>query len=249
MTLRIGIDVGGTNTDAVVVDEDGRVLSSTKSATTADPFDGILESLSKVLVGIDRSRISQAMLGTTHPANAVIQRRDLDRVGALRLAAPATLGVRPGAAWPADLHSSIIGPVEIIRGGNEYDGTEISPLDENAVRAFAGEAAGQVKAIAVSAPFSPASHDHELRAAEILEEELGTTIAVSLSHQVGALGLLERENATILNASLLGVARKVVSGFHTALAKSMISAEAFLIQNDGTLMSAEEGAKFPVLTL
>lgn len=249
MNLRIGIDVGGTNTDAVVVDESGRVVSATKSATTPEPFDGIRESLTKVLDGVEPADIAQAMLGTTHPANAVIQRRDLERVGALRLAAPASLGVRPGAAWPADLHAAIIGPTSIIRGGNEYDGGEISPLDEDAVRAFAAECADDVAAISVSAPFSPASPDHELRAAEILAGELGSEFPVSLSHKVGALGLLERENATILNASLLGVAQKVVSGFHAALAENGLDVEAFLTQNDGTLMSAEEAVRFPVLTL
>lgn len=248
--LRIGIDVGGTNTDAVVVDAGGAVISATKAATTPDPFDGIRAALEQVLEGIDRDRIGQAMLGTTHPANAVIQRRGLQRVGVLRLAAPATIGVRPGAAWPTDLHTAIMGPTAIIRGGNNYDGSEIAPLDEAAVRAFAAEAAAaNVSAIAVSAPFSPASHEHELRAGEILEQELGSSVAISLSHRVGALGLLERENATILNASLLHVARAVVSGFDAALAQHSLNVEAFLTQNDGTLMSAEEAAQLPVLSL
>ncbi len=68
--LRIGIDVGGTNTDAVVVDEQGEIIAATKAATTLDPFDGIREAMSKVLVGVEKSEITQAMLGTTHPANA-----------------------------------------------------------------------------------------------------------------------------------------------------------------------------------
>jgi N-methylhydantoinase A/oxoprolinase/acetone carboxylase beta subunit len=249
MTLKIGIDVGGTNTDAVVVDADGKVLAATKSATTPDPFDGIRESLSKVIADVDRDQISQAMLGTTHPANAIIQRRDLERVGVLRLAAPASLGVRPGVSWPRDLLNTIMGPAEIIRGGNEFDGTEISPLDEDAVRRFAEKCAGNVAAVAVSAPFSPATYDHEQRAAAILMEELGEDFAVSMSHRVGALGLLERENATILNASLLGVARNVVNGFHAALAENGLSVDAFLTQNDGTLMTADEAVRFPVLTL
>ncbi len=247
--LRIGIDVGGTNTDAVVVDAAGAVISATKAATTPDPFDGIRAALDQVLEGIDRDRIGQAMLGTTHPANAVIQRRGLQRVGVLRLAAPATMGVRPGVAWPEDLHAAIMGPTAIIRGGNNYDGSEISPLDEDAVRAFAAEAAGKVAAIAVSAPFSPASRDHELRAGEILEKELGSSMAISLSHRVGTLGLLERENATILNASLLQVARAVVSGFGAALMQHGLEVESFLTQNDGTLMSAEEAVQLPVLSL
>ncbi|KUF06692.1 hydantoinase/oxoprolinase family protein [Leucobacter sp. G161] len=247
--LRIGIDVGGTNTDAVVVDADGNVLASTKAATTLDPFDGIRMALAQVLEGIDKGRIGQAMLGTTHPANAVIQRRGLQRVGALRLAAPASIGVRPGAAWPKDLAQTILGPTQIIRGGNNYDGSEISPLDEDAVRAFAAEASGVVDTIALSAPFSPASRDHELRAEQILFEELGDAVAVSLSHRVGALGLLERENATILNASLLDVARGVVSGFKAALAEQALDVESYITQNDGTLMSEEDAMRLPVLSL
>ena len=249
MSLKIGIDVGGTNTDAVVVNARGEVIAATKSATTPDPFDGIRESLSKVIAHIDRAQITQAMLGTTHPVNAIIQRRDLERVGVLRLAAPSTLGVRPGASWPRDLLDKILGPAEIVRGGNEFDGSEISPLDEDAVRRFAAACADSVSAIAISAPFSPATFSHEERAAGIIAEELGPDFPISLSHQVGALGLLERENATVLNASLLGVARTVVNGFHVALVENGLQVESYLTQNDGTLMTAEEAVRFPVLTL
>lgn len=249
MSLRVGIDVGGTNTDAAIVDDNGKVIAATKSATTPDPFDGIQESLRKVVEQVESSQINQAMLGTTHPANAIIERKDLEKVGVLRLAAPASMGVRPGAAWPKDLHKAIIHDSAIVRGGNEYDGGEISPLDEDAVRRFAAESGRDIAAIAISAPFSPASHDHELRAAAIIAEELGDDFPVSLSHQVGALGLLERENATILNSSLLGVARNVVAGFHSALADNGLEVDSFLTQNDGTLMSSDEAIRFPVLTL
>ncbi|QOT19925.1 hydantoinase/oxoprolinase N-terminal domain-containing protein [Paenarthrobacter sp. YJN-5] len=249
MSYKIGIDVGGTNTDAVVVDDAGKVLASTKSATTPDPFDGIRESLSKVIATVDKRQITQAMLGTTHPANAIIERRGLERVGVLRLAAPASLGIRPGAAWPSDLIDKIIGPSEIVHGGNEFDGSEIAPLDEDAIRRFAASCAGNVAAISVAGAFAPANFEHEKRAAQILAEELGSDFPVSLSHEVGALGLLERENATILNSSLLGVARHVVQGFHAALQDNGLEVDSYLTQNDGTLMSDEDAVRFPVLTL
>jgi N-methylhydantoinase A/oxoprolinase/acetone carboxylase beta subunit len=247
--LRIGIDVGGTNTDAVVVDEAGQVLVAKKSATTPDPFDGIRNVMEQVLVGVDTTQVTQAMLGTTHPANAIIQRRDLGKVGVLRLAAPSSLAIRPGAAWPQDLHKTVIGPSAIVGGGFEFDGAEIAPLDEDAIRRFAGSFADDVGAVAVSCAFAPASYDHELRAAEILAEELGKNFAVSLSHEVGSIGLLERENATVLNASLLGVARRVVEGFQAALQQHGLSVDSFLTQNDGTLMTAEEAVRFPILTV
>ena len=157
--LKIGIDVGGTNTDAVIVDESGEVVASAKAATTLDPSDGIANALSEVIKGIDKSKINQAMLGTTHPANAIIQRRNLQSVGVLRLAAPSSLAIRPGAAWPTDLHSSVIGPIAIVGGGYEYDGSEIAPLEESAIRDFAKKCAGKVSAIAVSCAFAPANYD------------------------------------------------------------------------------------------
>ena len=175
--LRLGVDVGGTNTDAVVVDEAGAVLVSHKVPTTPDPMDGIRAAMQSVLPEVDRASIRQVMLGTTHPANAIIQRRGLDRIGILRVAAPSSYAVRPGAAWPAELLAAILGPTAIIHGGFEYDGREIAPLDEDAVRRFAAECAGKVTAIAVSSPFSPASYSHEDRTAEILTEELGEGVA------------------------------------------------------------------------
>ena len=66
---------------------------------------------------------------------------------------------------------------------------------------------------------------------------------------MGSLGLLERENATILNAALLSVASSVVNGFEEALAAHDLSIDAYLTQNDGTLLTAVEAGRFPVLTL
>ena len=248
--LRLGVDVGGTNTDAVVVDGAGRIVAETKTATTPEPIDGIVAAMTAVIDQLDdATQLGKAMLGTTHPTNAIIRRRDLDRVGVLRLAAPSSLGVRPSANWPEDLRDFVIGRSEITEGGFEYDGSPIAALDENAIRRFANSCAGDVSAIAVSCAFSPACTDHELRAAELISEECGNDMPVSLSHTVGSLGLLERENATILNASLLTVARQVVNGFRGTLMGLGLDVESFLTQNDGTLMTVEEADRYPVLTL
>ena len=249
-SLRLGVDVGGTNTDAVVVDAAGTVLAATKAATTPEPTGGIQAAVAAVLAQVDDpAALGKAMLGTTHPTNAIIRRQDLDRVGVLRLAAPSSLGVRPSAAWPEDLRDIVIGRSEIVSGGFEYDGTPIADLDEDAIRRFGASCVQEAAAVAVSCAFSPASTDHELRAAELLSEECGPDFPVSLSHTVGSLGLLERENATILNASLLTVAKRVVAGFRSTLADAGLEVESFLTQNDGTLMAVDEADKYPVLTV
>ncbi len=83
---RIGIDVGGTNTDAVIMQE-GKILTGVKSATTADVMSGVVESLVKALenTGINKSDVSGVMIGTTHFTNAVVERRHLSRTAAVRL--------------------------------------------------------------------------------------------------------------------------------------------------------------------
>lgn len=86
---KLGIDVGGTNTDAVLIDEDLRVAASVKQHTTKDVYTGILAAVRTVLKesGVDRSQIGQAMLGTTQCTNAIVERKGLASIGILRIGA------------------------------------------------------------------------------------------------------------------------------------------------------------------
>jgi N-methylhydantoinase A/oxoprolinase/acetone carboxylase beta subunit len=118
-SVRVGIDVGGTNTDAVAIDDAGAVVARVKEPTTADPTDGIVAALR--VVAADRA-VDRVALGTTHAVNAIVQRRGLRRVAVLRLGAPGTLAVPPCTGWPADLVAAILGPVLVARGGVEVDG-------------------------------------------------------------------------------------------------------------------------------
>ena len=90
--LRVGIDVGGTNTDAVAVDRAGVVQARIKAPTTADPTEGIVAALRAVTADREVDRVA---LGTTHAINAIVQRRGLRRVAVLRIGAPGTLAVPP----------------------------------------------------------------------------------------------------------------------------------------------------------
>jgi len=247
---RLGIDVGGTNTDAVVMDAQDHLLASAKVATTNDVTGGIRAAIAAVTeqLGVGRSRITHAMLGTTHSTNAVLERRDLRRVATIRIGAPATLSVRPLFGWPEDLRQVISAGETIVEGGFEFDGRPIVPLDTDAIARFATSMAGVADAIAVVSVFAPVSAEHELRAQEIIATELGD-VHVSMSHQVGQLGLLERENATVLNAALTGVARHVAQAFTRALADHALEPITFFAQNDGTLMALSYAERFPVLTI
>lgn len=102
---RIGIDVGGTNTDAVILDEKNQVIAETKQATTKDIYSGILAALKEVLTlsQINRAEVKQAMLGTTQCTNAIVERKNLAQTAILRIGAPATVAVPPMVDWAEDL--------------------------------------------------------------------------------------------------------------------------------------------------
>ena len=95
--------------------------------------------------------------------------------------------------------------------------------------------------------FSPLTAKHELRAAEVLAE-IGPQASITLSHQLGRIDLLERENVTLLNACLADLGRHVIGAFREALGAVGIHAPFYLTQNDGTVMLAKVAAHFPVFS-
>jgi N-methylhydantoinase A/oxoprolinase/acetone carboxylase beta subunit len=246
---KIGIDVGGTNTDAVLI-ENQRVAASVKATTTEDVTTGIVRALA-ALVAKDpclADGVDAVMIGTTHFTNAVVERKHLSRVAAVRIGAPASSSLAPFVDWPEDLAGLVRGEVFSLEGGHEYDGRPIVPFDERGMR----EAARRIRAsglssVAVASVFSPLKGDCEERAREILEEEC-EGVDVTLSKDIGRIGLLGRENATLLNAAILSLARKTTRSFVSALKESGIEAPLYLTQNDGAIVRAEIGEKFPVFS-
>ncbi len=248
--LRLGIDVGGTNTDAVVLDQEDRLIAKVKVPSTADVTGGVTAAIDAILADptVDKRRVAHVMLGTTHATNAVIQRRGLQRVAVLRIGGPATYAVRPLYSWPEDLRKAVSVGERIVEGGMEFDGQEIAPFDRSSVAEFLASVADEADAVAITSVFAPISACHELLAEELVRREIGN-VHVSLSHEIGSLGLLERENATVLNAALVGVARDVAAGLRAALAAHNLRPVTFFAQNDGTLMGLDYALRYPVLTI
>jgi N-methylhydantoinase A/oxoprolinase/acetone carboxylase beta subunit len=246
MRRRIGIDVGGTNTDAVLL-EDSLVRASVKTPTTPDVTGGITRALAGLIERAPGAREADAvMIGTTHFTNAVVQRRDLGRVAAVRIGLPSGASLPPFVDWPEDLAALVRGEVVMLEGGHEFDGRPLVPFDARGMREAARRirAAG-IRSVAVAAVFSPLNASGEEEAAAILAEEC-PDVAVTLSHRLGRIGLLERENAALLNACLIELARRTTRAFTDALRSSGIRAPLYLTQNDGTVMRAEVAESFPV---
>lgn len=244
---RIGIDVGGTNTDAVLIDGQ-QVVLATKTFTTEDVTSGVRSALTEIVTkaGPAAAGVEAVMIGTTHYTNAVVERRKLDPVAALRISLPASASLPPFCDWPPELAAKVNRGVYLVRGGHEYDGRELVPLDENAV-AEAARAIRRdgVNRVAVSATFSPLTAAMEMRALEILRQE-HPEAHVTLSSALGRIGLLKRENVALMNASLIGLAKEITEAFKQAVAQSGLNAELYITQNDGTVARAEAARDFPV---
>ena len=262
----IGVDVGGTNTDAVLLN--GQQLAGVaKVPTTADITSGIVGAIEELLRQSPAAGIDAVMVGTTHFTNALLERRNLAPTTVMRLCLPATQLLPPLVDWPDQLRTAIGLPSHtvpshavpahavpedaayMVAGGNEFDGREISSLDRDSVRRAARDMAGRgYRAVAVCGVFSPVDPRHETEAAALIEEA-APQLRVCLSHENGRMGLLERENAATLNACLGEVAHHAVQGIAGALKQLGIDAPLFMSQNDGTLMDTDFAARFPVLTI
>ena len=247
MTQRIGIDVGGTNTDAVLI-AGNDIVARIKTPTTRDITSGVLAAMNALVQNRTTAQnISAVMIGTTHFVNAVVQRDGLSPVAAMRIALPAAAQVRPFADWPEDLRRHVEGPVFQIRGGHEVDGSPIVPLDHEAIaQAARAIRASGISAVGVTAAFSPLTAAAEIEAERIIRD-IAPEVLVTCSHRLGRIGLLARENVTLLNASLQDLARRTIEGFQQARLASGIAAPLFITQNDGTMVRAEHATAYPVL--
>jgi len=247
---RIGIDVGGTNTDAVLMNGDA-VVHAVKAATSADVMAGVLAVLRQVISGsgVRAADLRAVMIGTTHFTNAIVERRSLSRVGVIRLALPATQSLPPLSGWPQDIAAALQVDSHIVGGGFEFDGREIGQVVAAEIHAAAESFADKrIDHIAISGVFSLINDAQERQAAALVREVLPLA-RITLSSEVGRVGLLERENAAILNAALGNLGQSIMTAFTSAVAQAGIDAPFFITQNDGTLMDAERAARFPILTV
>ena len=247
--FRIGVDVGGTNTDAVVMQGE-TILSGVKSPTTEDVMSGVVDAVERAIAqaAIDKAGVKAVMIGTTHFTNAVVERRHLARTAAVRLCLPAAQCLPPMVDWPDDIREAVGGQYWMAKGGHEFDGRSISELDMAELDTIAkeiGEAG--IDTVAITSVFSPVSDTMERAAMQRLAERL-PGVAFTLSSEIGRLGILERENAAIMNASLRALSERTVEAFGRALHKVGLDCAYYITQNDGTLMGREFVQSYPVLT-
>ena len=247
--IRIGVDVGGTNTDAVVM-KGKKFLGGAKSPTTSDILTGVENAIKSALSESNTSSddVDVLIIGTTHFVNALVQRTKLAQTGVIRMCLPSGSSILPFADWPNSLISGMKGAYKLIKGGYEMTGDEISQLDHDELISAARELRDMgCNQIAISSVFATVRGDMEQEALEILTKEM-PDLSITLSKSIGGMGLLERENAAIINASLRPLAAEVIDSFKLLKKSLDLSCPMFFTRNDGTLIEAKEVVELPVLT-
>lgn len=262
-TVRVGVDVGGTNTDAVAIDvalaangdPHRGVLTYKKTPTTPDATSGIETAVRAVLAagsGIRPERIASVTVGTTHFINSVVERdaRRLRKVAVIRLSRSFLREVPPFADFPEDLAAILNGYCGIVDGGLHIDGSMEAPVQEQQVVTECDKIRKLgLTAVVVAGVFSPIDEtfNQESRVRDIILREL-PGVDVVCSHEVANIGFLERENAAILNASILKYARQTITRFRLAMQRLKLSCPLFITQNDGTILDAGSAARIPIKT-
>jgi N-methylhydantoinase A/oxoprolinase/acetone carboxylase beta subunit len=241
----IGLDTGGTFTDAVALDGERRVIASAKALTTHwDLSVGLGEAvrgvLGKLPAGLRRERISLVSVSTTLATNAVIESR-FSPICTVLIGFDDQMLERSGLKRAG-------GVLVRVRGGHEATGEESEPLEESAIDAAVPEFALQVEAFAVAAMFSVRNPSHERRARERIRAlcDKPVTCSFELSSQLDAP---KRALTAALNARLTPQIRHLLEALAEVLRREAVSAPVMVVRGDGTLIRAEVALEYPVETV
>lgn len=250
MKTIIGIDIGGTNTDGVLIDENKKIIKHSKVNTSDDIASGFEKCLINLLSDNKNLEVTSIIVGTTHATNAILRCIDLYKVGVIRLAGQYPISPPPCFDWPDELSKAVLGGYATIAGGYECSGEPIKELNIVELQKKVKELLKLgVESIAVTGVFSPMNHSQELEVEKIIKIIVGPTIPISLSHKISGVGYLERENSTILNAALKKVMKKGFNKLKMVLKKLNITSSLYITQNNGSRIDLNEAIEYPILTL
>ncbi|MEM7319004.1 MAG: hydantoinase/oxoprolinase family protein, partial [Pseudomonadota bacterium] len=244
MVLALGIDTGGTYTDAVLIRDEEQVIASAKSLTTRhDLAIGISNAVAAVLhsAAIDPVDVSIASLSTTLATNALVEGQG-GRVGLIYI------GFKEADLDRHGLRDALKGdPVIVLQGGHTHAGSEAQPLDLNRLTAFL-TANTDVSGFAIAGQFATRNPAHELAAAKCVSDHTGRP--VTCSHHLSArLNGPKRAVTAVLNARLIGMIDALIGRAQDGLVDMGVTAPLMVVRGDGALMSATEARARPIETI
>lgn len=246
MALRLGVDTGGTYTDAVILDQEAlRVLGHAKALTTrGDLALGIGRAIDAALAaaGVTAAEIGLVSLSTTLATNALVE-------GQGARVALVAIGFDAADLDRAGLAEAMRGdPVIPVVGGHDPAGAELAPFDPGAMLAALAPLSGQIAGVAVAARFATRNPAHERAARDAIRAATG--LSVTCSHDLSAgLNGPRRALTAVLNARLTPLIDGLVAACLAYLARAGIDAPLMVVRGDGSLMAADLVRDRPIETI
>ena len=245
MAILLGVDTGGTYTDAVLLQDEETVIASAKSLTTRhDLAIGVGNAVRAVLTEADvaPADVALASLSTTLATNALVEGQG-GRVALIYI------GFREKDLAAHGLADALKGdPYVVLEGGHDHAGGEAKPLDEVALRAFLQLHKDQVSGFAVAGQFATRNPAHELRAMAMVAEI--TRRPVSASHQLSAkLNGPKRALTAVLNARLIGMIDRLIGRAEDTLVDLGVTAPLMVVRGDGALIASVQARERPIETI
>ena len=248
---RLGIHIGGTTIDYAVVDNQAQIIAWHKLVVTTNIESSIIHGLKELLTqtNLKTEHCSSIHLGTTLALNSLLELRNLSRVGLMRLAGHHP-DLPPAYHWPKLQRETILAGYVTVPGGREYNNKPISLLNKKSIiDGFKQLEDKGMQSLGIIGVFAPLYPEEECRAQEIIQDYLGHPYPITLSHQLSGLGFIDRENSTLINATLKQVMRAGFEYLTHKLKTLGFHGDCFITQNNGTLFTLNESIEFPVRTL
>lgn len=236
MHFSLGIDAGGTYTDAVIVrDSDGEVVESNKALTTyPDPLPGMKNAIDRLDPGYLKD-IKLVSVSTTLSTNTILESTGFP-VGLIMVGDYIIPEKLPTDYWVT------------VSGGHNSDGEELKTLDLNSVEEFALKVKNKVSAFAVSSYFSNRNPEHELAVKKAIKELTGHPVVCG--HELSQdLGAYERAITAFLNAQLIPITHKFIQSIIEELEVRGITATLLMLKCDGSVVGIEEALEKPIETI
>ena len=246
MAFLLGIDTGGTYTDAVLLDDDtDSIVARAKALTTRpDLSEGIGAAMDDVLrqSAVDAEEVAMVSLSTTLATNALIEGQG-GRIGLV------FIGFEEAELNKADLADALgDDPVLFISGGHGHGGQAVSPLDIDQLSGELESHFCNLTGVAIASRFATRNPEHEIAARDLVREKLG--VPVTCSHELSqALGGPKRALTAVLNARLIGLIERLIAATLAHMERRKIDARLMVVRGDGALISADLARERPIETI
>jgi len=242
MSIILGIDTGGTYTDAVVLDDERGVISAAKALTTKYDLSVGIQNAVEMALPKPPPNIELVSLSTTLATNAIVEGKGSPICLLL-------IGYDPETACLAGLERVVANEsIVLIRGGHTVTGEEQAPLDINTARQAILTHAPHVAAFAISGYFSVHNPTHELRLKRLVRRLTG--LPVTCGHELTTHLHAPRRALTVaLNARLISLLQQLILGVRQMLITRDVHAPLMVVRGDGSLMAAKMALEQPVETI